>query len=430
MSSTTANVSVPADVLKKVTDMAYDARVASRILAKADTRWKNNALEAIAKDLEHKADIIVRSNAEDLERERAGGMSEAMLDRLMLNALRVGELANSLRELAALPDPVGEVVRGATLDNGLHMTQVRVPMGVIGAIYEARPNVTVDIAGLAIKSGNTVMLRGGSAAAKTNETIVGIIRHALDKNSLPMDTVQSVDEFGRDGANALMVARGYIDVLIPRGGRQLIQSVVNNARVPVIETAEGNCHIFVDVTADVEGSAKILVNAKTQRPGTCNTVETLILAQGAEATPRALQALNDAGVTLHVDAATRENLPGGVEAVDATDEDWATEYGSLDLAVKTVASLDEALNHIGKYSTGHSEAILTNNLAHAETFIRTVDSAAVYINASTRFTDGGQLGLGAEVGISTQKLHARGPMGLEQLTTTKWIMRGNWQARA
>ncbi|WP_421083055.1 glutamate-5-semialdehyde dehydrogenase [Rothia nasimurium] len=423
-------MTVPEDVMGQVIDMAVDARIASRRLAKADTQWKNRALLAVADSLENHAAVIVEQNALDLARERENGMSEAMLDRLALNQQRVGELASALRELVGLPDPVGGLVRGSTLPNGLRMQQVRVPLGVIGAIYEARPNVTVDIAGLAIKAGNAVMLRGGSAAAKSNQVIVRIIRDALHATGLPIDSVQSVDEFGRDGANALMQARGHIDVLIPRGGHNLIQSVVNNAKVPVIETGEGNCHIFLDVSADAAKSAEILVNAKTQRPGTCNTVETLLVAEGSQATGPVLAALAKAGVTLHVDAATRAQLPEGVQAVDATDEDWATEYGSLDLAVKTVADVREAIAHIRNYSTGHSEAILTNDLANAEKFIRDIDSAAVYVNASTRFTDGGQFGLGAEVGISTQKLHARGPMGLEQLTTTKWIVRGDWHTRS
>ncbi|QRZ62420.1 glutamate-5-semialdehyde dehydrogenase [Rothia sp. ZJ932] len=423
------NTTLPLDTLKAVTDMAYDARVASRVLAKADTDWKNMALEAIARQLEKKSDVIVRSNAEDLEREKKVGMSDAMLDRLKLDVHRVQQLADAMRELKTLPDPVGEVVRGSTLPNGLRMVQSRVPMGVVGAIYEARPNVTVDIAGLAIKSGNAVMLRGGSAAARTNETLVNLIRNALDKTSLPMDCVQSVDEFGRDGAQALMMARGAIDVLIPRGGRDLIQTVVRNAQVPVIETGEGNCHIFVDVSADSDAAAKILVNAKAQRPGTCNAVETLLLAKGANAATSVLDALVKAGVRLHVDDASRLLLPEDADAVAATEEDWATEYGSLDLAVKTVANLDDAIHHIRQYSTGHSEAILTDSVSNAETFIREVDSAAVYVNASTRFTDGGQFGLGAEVGISTQKLHARGPMGLEQLTTTKWVVRGDGHTR-
>lgn len=300
---------------------------------------------------------------------------------------------------------------------------------MVGAIYEARPNVTVDIAGLAIKSGNAVMLRGGSAAIKTNQTITRIIRGALDRSGLPMDCVQSVDEFGREGANALMLATGDIDVLIPRGGHDLIRSVVTHARVPVIETGEGNCHIFVDVSATEKMTRDIVLNAKTHRPGTCNTVETLLLAEGAVAGPSVLKALFQAGVTLHVDERTEAILPPEVSAVTATEEDWKTEYGSLDLAVATVDNVECAISHIRKYSTGHSEAIITNDVANAETFVNDIDSAAVYVNASTRFTDGGQFGLGAEVGISTQKLHARGPMGLAQLTTSKWIVRGSGQIR-
>lgn len=416
-------------VLKEVQDMAYDARISSRVLAKADTQWKNKALEAIAVALVEQTDVIVQQNAEDLARERENGMSEAMLDRLKLTPERVQGLAQAMRDLIGLPDPVGQIMRGSTLPNGLRMVQQRVPMGVIGAIYEARPNVTVDIAGLAIKSGNAVMLRGGSAAEKTNQTLTRIIRAALDKSGLPMDSVQSVDEFGREGANALMVSRGYIDVLIPRGGHNLIQTVVQNAKVPVIETGEGNCHIFLDVSAPEKQARDILVNAKTQRPGTCNTVETLLIADGAKAAPAVLEGLANAGVTLHVDEQTKAILPDGVSAIDATEEDWATEYGSLDIAVATVDNLERAISRIRKYSTGHSEAILTNDLANAETFVREIDSAAVYVNASTRFTDGGEFGLGAEVGISTQKLHARGPMGLEQLTTSKWIVRGDWHVR-
>lgn len=425
----TEQLTVPENVMMDVIHMAEDARIASLKLGRADTAWKNRALEAVAASLEKHAEIIVEQNGQDLARERAAGMSEAMLDRLALNVHRVADLAQAVRDLIALPDPVGEVMRGSTLPNGLRLQQVRVPLGVVGAIYEARPNVTVDIAALAIKAGNAVMLRGGSAAEKSNQVIVRIIRDALHASGLPIDSVQSVDEYGRDGVNALMMARGHVDVLIPRGGHSLIQSVVQNARVPVIETGEGNCHIFVDTSADTEMAVNIVVNAKTQRPGTCNTVETLLLAQDAKAAPAVLAALATAGVTLHVDEATRALLPEDVDAVDATEEDWGTEYGSLDIAVKTVADLPEARRHIRRYSTGHSEAIITNNLANAETFIRDVDSAAVYVNASTRFTDGGQFGLGAEVGISTQKLHARGPMGLEQLTTSKWIVRGDGHTR-
>lgn len=427
MTETTLNVSE--SVMKDVRDMAYDARISARTLARADTAWKNKGLAAIAEDLETQSTMIVVQNQEDLARERAQGMSEAMLDRLALSPGRVQELADSIRALIALEDPVGQVIHGSTLPNGLRMVQTRVPLGVVGAIYEARPNVTVDIAGLAIKSGNAVMLRGGSAAIKTNQTITRIIRGALDRSGLPMDCVQSVDEFGREGANALMLATGDIDVLIPRGGHDLIRSVVTHARVPVIETGEGNCHIFVDVSATEKMTRDIVLNAKTHRPGTCNTVETLLLAEGAVAGPSVLKALFQAGVTLHVDERTEAILPPEVSAVTATEEDWKTEYGSLDLAVATVDNVECAISHIRKYSTGHSEAIITNDVANAETFVNDIDSAAVYVNASTRFTDGGQFGLGAEVGISTQKLHARGPMGLAQLTTSKWIVRGSGQIR-
>ena len=321
------------------------------------------------------------------------------------------------------------MVRGQTLPNGLRMRQINVPMGVVAAIYEARPNVTVDIAGLALKSGNAVILRGGTAAAHTNQALLGILRDALDAVGLPADAVQSVDQFGREGANLIMKARGAVDVLIPRGGRELIQTVVNNSSVPVIETGEGNVHIFIDASAKEEMSVNILLNAKTQRPSVCNTVETLLVHKDATVLPAVLMALGKAGVRLHVDERVQAVLPAGVTATAATDEDWATEYMDLDLAVKMVDSLPEAIKHIRTWSTGHTEAILTNDLSNAEIFVAEVDSAAVIVNASTRFTDGGELGLGAEVGISTQKLHARGPMGLTELTTTKWIVQGEGQIR-
>jgi glutamate-5-semialdehyde dehydrogenase len=334
-----------------------------------------------------------------------------------------------LENLATLPDPVGNVVRGQTLPNGLRLRQVNVPMGVVAAIYEARPNVTVDIAGLALKSGNAVILRGGTAAAATNEALVHVIREALDSVGLPSDAVQTVDQYGREGANALMGARGRVDVLIPRGGRELIQTVVKNSAVPVIETGEGNVHIFIDESATEEMAVEILLNAKTQRPSVCNTVETLLVHSRSTVLPAVAAALRGANVTLHADDRVRAALPASIESEPATDEDWATEYMDLDLAVAMVDSLDEAVQHIRTWSTGHTEAILTNDLSNAERFIAEVDSAAVIVNASTRFTDGGELGLGAEVGISTQKLHARGPMGLTELTTTKWIVQGEGQVR-
>ncbi|HSL35235.1 MAG TPA: glutamate-5-semialdehyde dehydrogenase, partial [Arthrobacter sp.] len=361
---------------------------------------------------------------------KANGTSAALLDRLTLTDARIKGLAAALENLATLPDQVGNVVRGQTLPNGLRLRQVNVPMGVVAAIYEARPNVTVDIAGLGLKSGNAVILRGGTAAAATNAALVSVLRDALESVGLPADAVQSVDEFGREGANVLMRARGRVDVLIPRGGRELIQSVVTNAKVPVIETGEGNVHIFLDASANEEMAVGILLNSKTQRPSVCNTVETLLVHSASTVLPAVAAALRAAGVTLHADERIRAALPATVDSVPATEEDWATEYMDLDLAVAMVDSLDDAVKHIRTWSTGHTEAILTNDLGNAERFIAEVDSAAVIVNASTRFTDGGELGLGAEVGISTQKLHARGPMGLTELTTTKWIVQGEGQIRS
>jgi glutamate-5-semialdehyde dehydrogenase len=408
---------------------ADQARTASRRLARANRGWKDRALTAIAEALVEKQDVILRSNARDVEAGRENGTSNAMLDRLTLNPERIAGLASALENLASLPDPVGSVVRGQTLPNGLRMRQVHVPMGVVAAIYEARPNVTVDIAGLAIKSGNAVILRGGSAAAHTNETLVGIIRDVLDRTGFPADAVQSIDEYGREGANVLMKARGRIDVLIPRGGRNLIQTVVNNASVPVIETGEGNVHVFVDETADEGIAADIVINAKTHRPSVCNAAETLLIHKDSPVLPRLLTGLNDAGVRLHVDERVMAALPDGINATAATEEDWATEYMDLDMAVAMVDSIEDAMAHIRAWSTGHTEAIVTNSLANSELFTAEVDSAAVMVNASSRFTDGAELGLGAEVGISTQKMHARGPMGLPELTTTKWIVNGNGQVK-
>ena len=362
---------------------------------------------------------------------RAEGTSPGLLDRLALTPERVVAIAEALRELAALPDPVGEVVRGSTLPNGLRMRQVRVPMGVVGMIYEARPNVTVDAAGLALKSGNAVILRGGSAAAASNEVIVGILSRALVSVGLPGALVQSIDAWGREGAVALMHARGLVDVLVPRGGADLIRTVVRESTVPVVETGVGNVHIYVDETADLAVAIPILLNSKTQRVGVCNAAETLLVHQAVadEFLPVAIAMLADEGVTVHGDEATLALAPEEADCVPATDVDWATEYLSLDIAVRVVDSLDEALDHIREWSSGHTEAIITRDLASSERFVAEVDSAAVMVNASTRFTDGGQLGLGAEIGISTQKLHARGPMGLGELTTTKWIVHGDGHVR-
>lgn len=409
--------------------IADRSRHAARRMAMANRAWKDRALRAVGAALQENAAAILSANTRDVAAGKANGTSVAMLDRLTLTQDRIAGLVAALENLANLPDPVGNVVRGQTLPNGLRLRQVNVPMGVVAAIYEARPNVTVDIAGLALKSGNAVILRGGSAAEATNEVLVRVLREALDSVGLPADAVQTVDQYGRAGANVLMRARGRVDVLIPRGGRELIQTVVTNSAVPVIETGEGNVHIFIDESANEDMAVEILLNAKTQRPSVCNTVETLLVHSGSSVLPAVAAALSKAGVRLHADDRVRAALPPSIESVPATEDDWGTEYMDLDLAVAMVDSLDEAVEHIRTWTTGHTEAILTNDLSNAERFVAEVDSAAVIVNASTRFTDGGELGLGAEVGISTQKLHARGPMGLTELTTTKWIVQGEGQVR-
>ena len=418
-----------ADVEKAVHAIADRSRHAARKMAMANRAWRARSFQAVAAGLQASTRDILAANAKDVAAGKANGTSAAMLDRLTLTETRIAGLVAALDNLAGLPDPVGNVVRGQTLPNGLRLRQVNVPMGVVAAIYEARPNVTVDIAGLALKSGNAVILRGGSAAEATNEVLVRVLREALESVGLPADAVQTVDQYGRAGAGVLMRARGRVDVLIPRGGRELIQTVVTNSAVPVIETGEGNVHIFIDESAGEEMAVEILLNAKTQRPSVCNTVETLLVHSGSTVLPAVAAALAKAGVRLHTDERVRAALPASIESEPATDEDWGTEYMDLDLAVAMVDTLDEAVKHIRTWSTGHTEAILTNDLANAERFIAEIDSAAVIVNASTRFTDGGELGLGAEVGISTQKLHARGPMGLTELTTTKWIVQGEGQVR-
>ncbi|MGM7667117.1 glutamate-5-semialdehyde dehydrogenase [Microbacterium sp. A93] len=434
--STTADTAaaseVPTEVRDAILKVAERARKARGELATARRARKDETLQGMADALRADAPAILAANRKDVEDGRAKGTSEAMLDRLSLDEQRIGALAAALEELVALPDPVGNVVRGRDLPNGMHMTQLRVPLGVVGAIYEARPNVTVDIAGLALKSGNAVILRGGSAARHTNTVLIQILREQALAHGFEADIIQGIDEYGRDGATALMSERGSVDVLIPRGGRDLIQAVVRNARVPVIETGEGNVHLFIDASAPVKMAVDIALNAKTHRVSVCNSAETLLIhADAEEAGREVLRSLSRAGVFLHVDEGARAWLPSAaqISAETATDEDWGTEYLALELAVKTVGSLDEAMDHIRRWSTGHTEAIVTNDLANADRFVAEIDSAAVIVNASTRFTDGGQLGLGAEVGISTQKMHARGPMGLEELTTTKWVLRGQGQIR-
>ncbi|TFC95728.1 MULTISPECIES: glutamate-5-semialdehyde dehydrogenase [Cryobacterium] len=412
----------------QITPILEAARTAARTLATTPTGLKNQALHGIAGTLRASVTEIVAANALDLAVGAAGGLSTGMLDRLSLDPARINALADAVLEISLLTDPVGEVVRGSSLPNGVRISQVRVPFGVVGVIYEARPNVTVDIAAIALKSGNAVVLRGGSAAENTNRVLVGLLQNAIEQAGLPVASVQTIDHFGRPGATELMQARGYVDVLIPRGSAGLIQAVVTQSTVPVIETGAGVVHIFLDETADFQWAVDIVHNSKVQRPSVCNALETLLVHRAAAGRllPAVLAKLAESGVVLHGDERVREIYPA---AVPATEEDWATEYMGLELAVAVVDSLDEAIAHIRRYSTGHTESIITNDIVNADRFLGEVDSAAVMVNASTRFTDGGEFGFGAEVGISTQKLHARGPMGLPELTSTKWIVRGSGQVR-
>jgi glutamate-5-semialdehyde dehydrogenase len=418
--------------VEQVATVARAARVASRRLALLSRADKDAALLAVADALVAATDEIVRANAEDLDRGRASGMPQGLLDRLALDSARVGSVAQALRDVAALPDPVGEVVRGSTLANGLQIRQVRVPMGVVGMVYEARPNVTVDAAGLGLKSGNAVILRGGSAAESTNGALVTVMRAALVAQGLPAESV-SLLEGGRDSVRALLTARGLVDLIIPRGGAGLIQTVVTESTVPVIETGVGNCHVYVDAAADLDKALAIAVNAKTHRPSVCNAAESLLVheAVAADFLPKVLAELSGAGVVLHTDAASGAQAErAGVPHLDATDEDWDTEYLALEMSVRVVPDLETAMEHIAEHGTGHTEAIVTEDRAAARRFTSEVDAAAVMVNASTRFTDGGEFGFGAEIGISTQKLHARGPMALPELTTTKWIVEGDGQVRS
>ena len=387
---------------------------------------KDAALLAMADALERETEVILAANAEDVEAGRVAGTSEALLDRLALTADRVRAMADGLRHVATLPDPVGELVRGSTLANGLELRQVRVPLGVVGIVYEARPNVTADAAGLCIKSGNAVLLRGSGSAYRSNAVIVDVLAAAA--TGLPPYSVQLVPGTDHSSVKELMRARGLVDVLIPRGGAGLIQSVVTESQVPVIETGVGNCHVYVDASADVGMAVEIIVNAKVSRPSVCNAAETLLVhaAIAEEFLPKAVKALKDKGVTLHADSRAASYDPS---AVPATDEDWAAEYLSLDLAVGVVDDLDAALAHVRRWSSGHTEAIVTRDQEAARRFVKGVDSAAVMVNASTRFTDGAEFGFGAEIGISTQKLHARGPMGLAELTSTTYVVTGDGHVR-
>ena len=395
----------------------------------ATTSQKNEALKAVSHLLQVRADDIISANRIDVERGIEKEIGDGLIDRLMLNQERITSLANAISQVVTLHDPVGEIVRGSTLPNGLKLSEVRVPFGVIGAIYEARPNVTVDLTALAIKTGNAIVLRGGTAAENTNRVLVKLLQDALEQAGLPRDAVQTVDDYGREGASAMMQARGLIDVLIPRGSANLIQTVVEESKVPVIETGAGVTHIYLDETAREDWAIPIVFNSKTQRVSVCNSLETLLVheAIAEQMLPKIFAKLAEKSVILHGDEAVAKIEPS---VIPATEADWATEYLAQELSVKVVKNLDEAIDHINKYSTHHTESIITENMENAERFLAEVDSATVIVNASTRFTDGGEFGFGAEVGISTQKLHARGPMGLQELTSTKWLIRGDGQIRA
>jgi len=408
-------ISVP-DVRQQVHDAARRARAAAYLLASLPTVAKDHALCVAADAIVANTDRVLAANAEDLRVARAANTSTAMIDRLALDAKRVEGIAAGLRQVAGLPDPVGEVLRGYTLPNGLALRQQRVPLGVLGMVYEGRPNVTVDAFGLALKSGNAALLRGSSSAAKSNEALVAILREALSSEDLPADAVQLISAADRSSVTHLIQARGLVDVVIPRGGAGLIDAVVRDSQVPTIETGVGNCHVYVNDASDLDMAERILLNSKTRRPSVCNAAETLLVdaAIAGQALPRLINALQDAGVTVHLDP----------------DEDQLRrEFLSMEIAVAVVNGVDAAIAHINEYGTGHTEAIVTSNMAAAQRFTEGVDAAAVMVNASTSFTDGEQFGFGAEIGISTQKLHARGPMGLPELTSTKWIVWGDGQTR-
>jgi glutamate-5-semialdehyde dehydrogenase len=415
-----------------VTEAARRARDAATVLAPQPRAVRDAALRAIAEALVTRTGEILAANARDVEAARAVGTAESVVDRLALTPERIAAIAADVRQVVVLPDPVGEVVRGSTLPNGLELRQVRVPLGVVGIIYEARPNVTVDAAALCLKSGNAVLLRGSSSAYASNSALVEVLRDAVTTAGLPADAVQLVPGESRESVRELMRARGLVDVLIPRGGASLIKAVVEESTVPVIETGVGNCHVYVDEHADAEAALRILVNSKAQRPSVCNAAETVLVhAKIAETfLPRALAALSEAGVTVHGDDAWQAaGRTHGTSVVAATEEDWATEYLSYDIAAAVVPSLDAAVDHIRRYSSGHTEAVVTRDASAARRFTALVDSTAVMVNASTRFTDGSQFGFGAEIGISTQKLHARGPMGLPELTSTKYVVTGDGHVR-
>ena len=416
--------------MSEVRALAIKAHEASRILAATSTRQRDRALLAMAHALTHKSDEILAANEEDMAAARAKNTSAGLLDRLALDPQRLKSMSEALRSLSLLPDPIGEVVSGHRMNNGIQITQIRVPLGVVAMIYEARPNVTADAAALCIKTGNAVVLRGGSMAIRSNLAITRVLAGAAMGAGLPDGCIASIESTDHAAADELMGLHGLIDVLIPRGGASLIKSVVENAKVPVIETGVGNCHVYVHKTADPEMARRITLNSKVQRPGVCNAAETLLIdeAEHERVLPMILKALEDEGVTVFGDEKTRA-LGAIMRIQPATDQDWATEYLDMKMACKVVKGLDDAIAHINTYGTGHSEAIVTSDYEAARRFTTEIDAAAVYVNASTRFTDGGEFGLGAEIGISTQKLHARGPMGLHALTSTKYIGMGSGQVR-
>lgn len=411
-----------------IREQASEAARAARRLATLSTAARNQALLAMADALLREEPVVLAANAADMEAGRAKSLKTSLLDRLLLTPERLADMAEGLRQVAALPDPVGAILGGSTLPNGLTVTKIRVPLGVVGIVYEARPNVTADAIGLCLKSGNAVLLKGGSEALHSNTAVAAVLRRAAEEAGIPAGAVQFIASTDHGAVQELIRLRGLVDVVIPRGSARLIQAVVANATVPVIETGVGVCHTFVDASADFDKAERIILNAKTQRPSTCNALETLLVHEAvADAfLPRIVRVLQEHGVTVRGDARVQA-VDSAVEA--ATDEDWATEYGDLRLSVKVVSGLDEALDHIASYGTKHSECILTEDYDHARRFQQAVDAACVYVNASTRFTDGFQFGFGAEIGISTQKLHARGPMALPELTTYKYLLCGDGQVR-
>ncbi|MEV6604777.1 glutamate-5-semialdehyde dehydrogenase [Kutzneria sp. NPDC051319] len=411
----------------QVHDAAKRARVAAKFLATANTQRKNAVLLAMADALEAAAADILAANERDLAAGRDANIGDALLDRLALSEKRVGGIADGLRSVAGLPDPIGDVRRGSTLPNGLELRQVQVPLGVIGIVYEARPNVTVDAAGLTLKAGNAVLLRGSSSAEQSNIALVKVLREVLADNDFPADAVELLPCHDRASVRHLITARGLVDLVIPRGGAGLISAVVQQATVPTIETGVGNCHVYVDRAADLDMAHRILINSKTRRPSVCNSAETVLVHQDVAErfVPEAVRQLLIHGVTVHGDKRAGELA----DVTPATDADWDTEYLSLDIAMRIVDSLDDAIDHIGEHGSGHTEAIVSDDVRAARDFVARVDAAAVMVNAATSFTDGGEMGLGAEIGISTQKLHARGPMGLAELTSTKWVVWGDGHVR-